>query len=51
MTELETLIANLQYGAKSNTPATIGGGVFSPEEQRKLADDIERLQNQVKQGT
>lgn len=50
MTELETLIANLRYGAKSKTPATIGGGDFSPDEQGRLADDIERMQNTIKRS-
>lgn len=39
-TILDTLRANLLHAARSQTPATIGGGEFSPDECREAAQAL-----------
>jgi hypothetical protein len=41
--DLKTLIANLRHGARNKQAASIGGGEFSPAEQRELSDQLEQV--------
>lgn len=43
MSTLETLAANLKNAARTQTPAHIGGGEFSPAECAALAESIGEL--------
>jgi hypothetical protein len=40
MSILKTLMVNLNHGAKTDTPALIGGGEFSVCEQRQLVTEL-----------